>query len=88
MAHIGTIRKIIGAQFARKKLKEIRGFIGCAARGVKLDGVGWKVTQYFADAGEGVFPFNRAKCVALLMILKRVRETAIAFQFKVTFCQQ
>ncbi|MNS25996.1 hypothetical protein D3C72_579050 [compost metagenome] len=88
MAHIGTIRKIIGAQFAGKQLKQERRFVGGATGGVKLDRIRWEFAQYFANACKRLFPFDRAEGVALPVILHRLRQTTIAFEFEIAFCQQ
>ncbi|MNV28548.1 hypothetical protein D3C71_1197410 [compost metagenome] len=88
MAHIGTIRKIIGAELTGEQLEQIRCFVRGATGGVKLDGIRWERTQYFAYAGERFFPFDRAEGIALRVIFQRMGQTAIAFEFEVAFRQQ
>ena len=56
VAHIGAVRKVVGAVFAGKQLEQEGHFVRGAPGGIKLDFIRLQRTENGADAGKRRFP--------------------------------
>ena len=72
MAHIGTVREIVGAQFTGKQLEQPRRFVGGAPGSIELDLVRLHAADYFADTRKSAFPAGRAQRVAGAIVDQRM----------------
>ena len=88
VTHIRAVGEVVGAVFTGKQLEQIRRFVRGASGGIELDLVRLEPAQYFADALKRRVPVDGAEGVTRPIIAQGVRESTVAFQLKVRFCQQ
>ena len=88
VAHIRAVGEVVGAVFASEQLEQIRRFVRGASGGIELDLVRFEPAQYFADALKRLVPVDGPEGIACPVIAQGMRQSTVAFQFKVRFCQQ
>ena len=84
MAHVGAVRKVVGAIHAREELVHVCRFQRGAAGSVERHRFRIELAQSAADIGECRFPGDRNVVIRRAVIAERVRQPASGLQRIVT----